>query len=199
MNLPESHPNDALLNEYLDGMLPPGESSALESHLERCANCSQRLADLQQVFSRLRDLPELPLSVDLAARVTETLKQQRVGENTPFIEQRRLFLHPRLSQLVTGVEAFAALFLLVLYWQSILHTLFRAVPQTMAAVWQTLSQSILELVHPLLTLFTQVPSLLPQWNSATFPLLETLTLLALFWLAGNGYLIFETRRSRRKR
>ena len=62
MNLPESHPQDAVLNEYLDGMLPSEESAALESHLERCANCRQRLADLRRVFSSLSDLPEAPLA-----------------------------------------------------------------------------------------------------------------------------------------
>jgi hypothetical protein len=198
MNLPETHPNDSLLNEYLDGMLLPGEITALESHLEQCSACAQRLADLRQVFTRLSSLPEAPLARDLSVRVTQTLKEQRLRQQ-PGVTVSPQFSPPplRLPQLVTALQAFTALLLLAVYWRSFAQTLAIA-PPDLTAIWQVLVQPIFSFLQLIGTQFAQVANRLPHWNNTAFPLLETLVLLAIFWLVGNGYLIFETRHPRRK-
>lgn len=73
--LPE-HPDDELLNEYLDGRLTARESGELETHLAGCPSCAARLDRLQTVFSSLEALPELELSRDLSREVLAALRPQ---------------------------------------------------------------------------------------------------------------------------
>jgi anti-sigma factor RsiW len=197
MNLPEIHPTDSVLNEYLDRALPPGETTVLENHLEQCAHCAYRLDALRQVFASLQDLPDPLLEVDLSTAVTARLGQQTQKQLLPGKPAQRRMLFPRLPQLVTGLQALAALLLLALYWQTLSHGFSIAIP-SLGNAWQAALQPGLTLVSLLSAQFTQVTIRLPQWNSTAFPLLETLILLAIIWLAGNSILIFETRHPRRK-
>jgi anti-sigma factor RsiW len=196
MNQPEPHPNVSRLNEYLDGVVPPDEIAVLESHLEQCAPCAQRLAVLRRVFTSLADLPDPALAPDLSAGVTQALKRERQGlsaqTNRPGALPRL-----RLPQLVTALQALAALLLLVAYWRLLPSDLAYA-PPDIASVWHWVTGPIFALFQPLLARLAMLSGSLPQWNTAAFPLFETLILLAFFWLAGNGYLIFGTRHSRRK-
>ncbi len=57
------------LSAYLDGMLPPGESARLASHVPHCPACRQYVDQLQALQQSLRQLPSPALGFDLAARL----------------------------------------------------------------------------------------------------------------------------------
>ncbi|HEX6104331.1 MAG TPA: zf-HC2 domain-containing protein [Gemmatimonadales bacterium] len=61
------------LSEYLDGDLAAEDRTALEAHLERCAECRETLASLRRVVTRARAMADRPPTRDLwpgiAARI----------------------------------------------------------------------------------------------------------------------------------
>jgi hypothetical protein len=69
------------LNEYLDGVLDGENRRAVDSHLEICGECRQRLADLQSVFDRLAESPPVALTSDFRSTVLAALpsQQPRIG------------------------------------------------------------------------------------------------------------------------
>lgn len=66
------------LSEYLDRDLEAGERSALEAHLERCAECTEALADLRRVAVRARALTDRDPDADLWPGIAA-----RIGATTP--------------------------------------------------------------------------------------------------------------------
>ena len=62
------HPRDQL-SAYLDGALTPAERTAVGAHLETCADCRARLAELRGVAVLLASLPESVPSRRLTPRV----------------------------------------------------------------------------------------------------------------------------------
>jgi hypothetical protein len=73
------HPDDAVLNEYLDGVLDAVQGAALEAHLEGCAGCRLRLVELRAVFLALEGLAEARLERDLAPDVLAALASRSQG------------------------------------------------------------------------------------------------------------------------
>ncbi|MFZ5905066.1 MAG: anti-sigma factor family protein [Chloroflexota bacterium] len=67
------HLSDDQFNEILDDRA--GE--AARRHLDACAECRARLAELQVVFTALEALPEQPLRRDLTASVLARLPEKR--------------------------------------------------------------------------------------------------------------------------
>src|SRR5512142_1552258 len=63
-----SHPRDQL-SAYLDGGLTPAERTALDAHLDACADCRARLAELRGVSVLLRSLPDPTPSRRLVPRL----------------------------------------------------------------------------------------------------------------------------------
>ena len=61
------------LSEHLDGVLGPEEERLLTSHLAECALCRQRLDDLRETVTLLRELPEVAPPPNLAAEVRARL------------------------------------------------------------------------------------------------------------------------------
>ena len=59
----------AQLSAYLDDALSPVERSALSAHLDTCADCRARLAELRATASLIRALPDLTPSRRLLPRV----------------------------------------------------------------------------------------------------------------------------------
>ena len=59
----------AQLSAYLDDALSPVERSALSAHLDTCADCRARLAELRATASLIRALPDLSPSRRLVPRV----------------------------------------------------------------------------------------------------------------------------------
>lgn len=86
------------LSEYLDGDLEEGERTALEAHLEGCADCSAAVEELRAVVSRARQLPELSPERDLwpeiEGRLTprETVPTPRADTPLiiPLVDRRRV-------------------------------------------------------------------------------------------------------------
>ncbi|HEV8582683.1 MAG TPA: zf-HC2 domain-containing protein [Thermoanaerobaculia bacterium] len=69
-----------VLESYLDGDLPPAESSRLREHLERCPACAAELELAGRIQRELRSLPEL----DCPPEVIERVRQSGRGEVVPF-------------------------------------------------------------------------------------------------------------------
>ncbi|MBN1429498.1 MAG: zf-HC2 domain-containing protein [Anaerolineae bacterium] len=59
------HIDEALLNEYLDGLLEPDACRSVEAHLDTCQECCSRLDELRVVFYSLSLLEEKSLAHDL--------------------------------------------------------------------------------------------------------------------------------------
>ena len=53
------HLSDETLSALLDQQLEPGDLRAANVHVEACASCAERLAELRSVVTLLRSLPEL--------------------------------------------------------------------------------------------------------------------------------------------
>jgi len=62
------HPR-AQLSAYLDGALSAVERSAVDAHLDTCADCRARLAELRATASLIRALPDLQPSRRLVPRI----------------------------------------------------------------------------------------------------------------------------------
>jgi hypothetical protein len=61
------------LSDYLDGDLPPAETSALERHLESCEECRVTLAGLRDVKERAAALVDPPAPDDLWAGIASRI------------------------------------------------------------------------------------------------------------------------------
>jgi hypothetical protein len=68
------HPGEDSLNEYLDGYLADDQKIELENHLETCAQCASRLAELREVFQNLESLPNYSLDRDLSVEVVSAIQ-----------------------------------------------------------------------------------------------------------------------------
>jgi anti-sigma factor RsiW len=64
----QGHPL-AQLSAYLDGALAPAERTALDAHLDGCAGCRARLAELRATASLIGSLPDLAPTRRLVPRV----------------------------------------------------------------------------------------------------------------------------------
>jgi anti-sigma factor RsiW len=74
-----THPTDSLLNEYLDEALDSPARGDVESHLEDCDTCREKLASLQGVARMLAVLPEALLPHDLAPSIRNKLAHRYLG------------------------------------------------------------------------------------------------------------------------
>lgn len=68
------HLSDEILNEYLDGRIPPGQQEAIDNHLFACQNCARRYQSLRLLMNDLDALPELELSRDLTESVLRAIR-----------------------------------------------------------------------------------------------------------------------------
>ncbi len=108
-----THLDDTTLNEYLDATVAPPRRAETVAHLEACAGCQQRLADLRALFAALDSLPDARLEHDLSRKVAAALKPQRLALplalRLAFVAQAGLVLllglalWPTLSAFVTPV------------------------------------------------------------------------------------------------
>ncbi|MFZ6029227.1 MAG: anti-sigma factor family protein [Chloroflexota bacterium] len=70
------HPDDFVLNEFLDGRLSPEASAELDKHLPACPACTERLEHLQTVFAGLQGLPDVVLERDLSPIILAAIDPQ---------------------------------------------------------------------------------------------------------------------------
>lgn len=71
-----SHPSVELLSTYLDAGLAEGERRQLESHLEKCSKCNQRLQGMRRVMQRLETLDEQAPPPQLGFQLRRLAAQQ---------------------------------------------------------------------------------------------------------------------------
>ncbi len=191
-----THLDDTTLNEYLDATLAPPRRAEIVAHLEVCAGCQQRLAELRALFAALEALPDAPLEHDLSPKVAAALKPQRLALplalRLAFVVQAGLVLllglalWPTLSGFVTPVPTGPFIDPLV--------SAFADSAQALAAQWQA-------------ALETAQVSLGSGWEAARALLPGSLGMgwgaglaaVALLWLVGNSLLLrlisFHPRRS----
>ena len=65
------HLTEEEFNEYLDNEIQ--DRTPIESHLSSCAECAARLATLKALFAEIESLPELELTLSIAARSAPSL------------------------------------------------------------------------------------------------------------------------------
>jgi hypothetical protein len=70
------HLEQALLNEYLDRSLEPGQQEIVERHLQGCEECRARLSELSELFAAIEALPESSLERDLSAAVLSKISSE---------------------------------------------------------------------------------------------------------------------------
>ncbi len=75
--LKDQHPDQDDLQAYLDQALVPGSSREVEEHLESCPACREKTAILEEIFTRLETLPEIPLRKDFSPGVLEMIRDQK--------------------------------------------------------------------------------------------------------------------------
>jgi hypothetical protein len=184
------HPEDALLNEYLDSSLSPLEQADLQTHLSACTACVQRLEALQTVFNLLSAMPEEPLKRDLSSAVRIALQVPSSG-----IEPVRGGFWALIA-----VEAGLSLILLILTRQpQIFQGLLLAVQQGVAQVTAPLLIACGRLLLQWQSLSHLAPDLLEQFMTAMrnlpLPVLSTqavwvgLVVIGLVWLAVHVVLV----------
>lgn len=172
------HPSDELLNEFLDGALPPETRHATESHLAACTDCAARLTALRTLFTEIESLPEVDLSRSLAVSVTRALN-------------RRAAL-PRWLRLTAMLEAAGAVAGLALAAPVLGEFVASLTPALRLPSWTEL---LLQLQVQWMTLLLSVPEFtppaIPTLTLDVSSLALTVTALGafLFWVIGNGLLL----------
>jgi anti-sigma factor RsiW len=73
------HLSEETLNEMLDEALTTQVLAAAQAHLQHCADCQARLAELQALSVQLAVLAPAPLPRDLAASVLAQIKPPRLA------------------------------------------------------------------------------------------------------------------------
>jgi hypothetical protein len=83
-----THPNEAQLNELVDGTLPPDDRERVERHVAECVPCTATVRRIEALVGRARSLPrEVPPPPEAWATVREAIRgSDPIGARAP---QRR--------------------------------------------------------------------------------------------------------------
>ena len=159
------HLSDEQLNEILDGRITA-------SHLDSCADCQTRLADLRATFVTLESLPEKDSPRNLSASILARLPQLKIS---------------RTWNWVLTVQAASALGVFIWF-----ASLFQ-VPAHIATYQPPSFESfIARLVASVSSLQFSLPSL-PDFSASTEFSMLNLSLLflsaAALWIVGNNILL----------
>jgi hypothetical protein len=116
------HLPDETLSALLDQQLEPADLRAANAHVEGCASCAQRLADLRSVVAMLHSLPRVELPRDFA------LGPRLVADPPNVIRLQRWYTWTR-----AGAASLAAVFVFLVAGTAYLDTAApRAAPSTSA-------------------------------------------------------------------
>ena len=79
---------------FVEGELRANERQAIESHLADCAACRAEASALEKTVSLLHDVPDIPLPVDMRARMVSRLQKEALAEESliPFWQRWRLWV-----------------------------------------------------------------------------------------------------------
>ena len=178
-----NHLNDTFLNEYLDQQLDPAAHERISVHLAGCSECRERLAEMEQLFTTMANLPEVPLMTDLSQRVVARISAE--------FKPRPI---PRWTFPVIVLQLVAVL--VVAIWlgpsmQPDLDSVGRNFSQTAEQLMPNLSLS--EVVEPLLSGIKSLGELGEAVGpDAPLPILEGFLIIGLaliVWLAGSGLIL----------
>jgi len=189
------HPDELILHEYLDNELPAPQVQELLIHLQACADCSQKLADLRQLFLVIATASAPALETDLAPAVLREISAPPIqGRSTQTV-------HPAIRFAVV-IQITLAILLLTF-----------ALPNLLPLWLRNLAWPSLVSVGELIAVFVRHASIL--WDSSLlqaqtwlsqafepalqvwiphFPLLSMIVFLgiaAIIWLAGNSFLLHQ--------
>jgi anti-sigma factor RsiW len=179
-----AHIPDDTLFEYLDGILPPAGTAALEGHLSRCVACSQNLARLRRLFAGIESLPQFPLSRDLAPAV---LARLRARQPLP-----RAVGVLGVLQFLAGLAVLAVSAPFTRPYFAALFNRFRAALPDLSHVSRAFWEIPARLASGMEDTFAQVAALPASLDNALnlLPvLLPVLLATGLLWLVGSGILI----------
>jgi anti-sigma factor RsiW len=184
-----NHLTDDQLNEILDapalseveGSPVPRPPSSVARHLDTCADCRARLADLRAVFTALESLPEVNPPRDLTQAILARLPQRQTSPAWKW-----LFAAQALGALAIAASLASSF----------------AMPLEIATYQPPTFDSLLaSVVGFLSTTSLKTPSFtIPTFNLefSTFNLTVFIVSAALLWLVGNGFLLRgATSRSRK--
>ncbi len=161
------HIDEFVLNEYLDGMLEAAEETAVRHHLASCPDCRARLTELQNLFSTLEEVAEMPLQIDLSQRIMAEI------EPTSAI--------PLWSKWVMGVQLVTAVILTFSFWP-MLQTYF-----TQATLFAENRWRLPDWPQLILTRLTEWQTAVSQQLQPTTPLFNIPTEQWL-WLIGFAFI-----------
>ncbi len=77
-NLPSHHLSEDALFEFIDQALPKDRLDEIETHLEACKTCRERLSEFNALFSTVETLPDEPIMRDLTPEVLTAIKRGAV-------------------------------------------------------------------------------------------------------------------------
>jgi hypothetical protein len=77
---------EAMLNEYVDGTLPPGDRAAVEAHLAECAGCRTAVAELRALVA---GAAALPTTVEPSRDLWTTIEARIVQRATWNVQRAR--------------------------------------------------------------------------------------------------------------
>jgi len=189
-----NHLTEEQINQYVDLLLSNAEAEAVERHLLGCAICQKKIDELQQVFTALADLPEMPYQKDLSTRVLRLvdLPPATVPEHKP----KRKFLGwaSGLAWAIAVLQVPLAGLALGYTWPMLRALLVPIAPyfsqrwqglslgNGLVAWWHGWSGQVLHGIESLST-----PPHVPNWNSQEGLLILAVLLAA--WIAGNNLLL----------
>ncbi len=103
------HPPGELLSSYVDGEVDPDLRTALESHVEACADCSRQVVSFRSLRLALRNAPSQRAPMSLNREVWQRIEQHDATARRGF----RLPTTPRLVAFGTNALALAAIAVLL--------------------------------------------------------------------------------------
>ena len=173
-----THLDDVVLNEYLDGALPTEQINGVEAHLAICPACTVRLAEMQQVFAALTNLPDKPAPRDLVPAVLDRLDAvHQSALSYPFSTPwAALFCAEALAGIacLAWVGSFLDVQVPTITWQPFIKVFTSSLNfwQTLHTEWLVFQQSIGQLYLTATGLYRQVPALdLPErWLVILIPI-----------------------------
>jgi len=191
---PDLHPEEPVLNEYLDNELSPENLIILEEHLTTCTACTDRLTALKAVFATLNELPDMPLERDLTAAVLDTIQKRGTRERTAAPGINLVFLMEAIA--ATILLAAAGPFIMRWISSRIIVQFIDQIPGITDSILRAWSARWLGWLSAGGSYALRWQGIWDQFIPSTpdiqIPLVGIIGLLAaalLVWLAGNGMLL----------
>ena len=78
-----AHPEEVLLLDYVVGDLAPDSSDAIRRHVERCADCRERIVDLAMEMDEIDRLPTVAIPHDMLRGVLPEGARRRLSPLLP--------------------------------------------------------------------------------------------------------------------